>query len=124
MQICKKIVIFAPKIVVYYTNNYCPLKKTREHTYNKNYRIYRSSECEIRRLSQKITKITLFTTKIAINCSKLTKIILLSVKQKLPKIQGYFLETKIRHFVPTKIYKNQGKSFVFSQRNAARCIGD
>ena len=33
-----------------------------------------------------------------------------------------FLETKIRHTVPTKIRKNQGLSFVFAQRNAAHCI--
>ena len=31
MYMRKKKVIFAPKIVVYYTNNYCPLKKKREN---------------------------------------------------------------------------------------------
>ena len=38
----------------------------RDYFLNKNYR----------KLTQKLTKITLFTTKIIINCSKLTKIIL------------------------------------------------
>ena len=35
-----------------------------------------------------------------------------------------FFITKIRHFVPIKIIKNRGYSFVFAQRNAARCIGE
>ena len=45
---------------------------------NKNFRIYRSSECEIRRLSQKLTKIS-----------------------------RNIFETKIRLYEPTKINKNQ-----------------
>jgi hypothetical protein len=40
-------------------------KKTREYTYNKNYK----------KLSQKLTKITLFTTKNVVYCTKLTTII-------------------------------------------------
>ena len=65
-------------------NHYCPLKKTREHTYNKNYI----------KLSQKFTKITLFTTKIVINCSKLTKIILLSVNCKMKSVRIIFPSNK------------------------------
>ena len=47
---------------------------------HKNYRI-QSSECEIRRLSQKFTKITLFTTKIVVHYSKLIKIIIKGIRK-------------------------------------------
>ena len=45
--------------------HYCPQKKTKEHTYNKNYK----------KLSQKFTKIIFCATKIVVDCKKLNKII-------------------------------------------------
>ena len=39
----------------------------------------------------------------------------------IPKIIGYFFfsKQKIRHYAPTKIFKNLRSSFVFTQMNAA-----
>ena len=61
--------------------------KTKTGTFikNKNYR----------KLSQKLTKIILFTTKIVINCSKLTKILLKRRIEPIKPIQIKNNETTI-----------------------------
>ena len=35
-----------------------------------------------------------------------------------------FFETKIRHFVPTKIFKNQRQFILLLKRMQSRCIGE
>ena len=52
----------------------------------------RTKNCK--KIDQKLSKIGFVTTKIVINCSKLTKIILLSVKTKITKNSRIFFRNK------------------------------
>ena len=44
--------------------------------------------------------------------------------QKMQYLDQFLFETKIQHFVPTKIIENQGHFFLLLKRMQRRCIGE